>query len=238
MNNRLFTIGYAGKSLDEFLKCLKKYNINYLLDIRSEPHSKIFSEYDKDRLSAFLSKHNIRYVSYGEFFGARRKENDVYHHTYNIEGVEQEQVFFNKVYGTNSFKNGVKKVLRTMSLGWNICFMCSEKEPVNCHRFWMVAYYFEKALKKDIKTTNIVDYDETKSFDDVVSELKYEQAKNKFYKEHEFEIEGYGLLGFKKHLWISWWAEFYNNKQLAKIEKMHLFANYLIGYVKGEEEHD
>lgn len=238
MNKDIYTIGYAGKSLNEFLKCLKKFNIHYLIDIRTSPRSKTFPDYDKDCLSSFLLKNKIRYVFLGKEFGARRKEDNVYEYTFSIKGQDREQVIFNNVYKLDTFKECVSAVMNVIASGYNICFMCSEKEPVDCHRFWMVAYFFEKVLNVGFKSINIIDFNKTKSFDEVVADLKFDQTKNAFLKEHEFEIEGYGLFGFKKRLWISWWADFYLNKRINEIEKIHLFANYLIGYIKGEEEYD
>ena len=237
MDKNIFTIGYAGKSLEEFLLCLKANKIHYLLDIRSEPYSKVFPNYNKDDLKAFLSKHNIVYVYYGDYFGARRKENEVYQYTFSKSGHLQEQVFFSEVYKTEMFQLGVEKVLNKINNNWNVCFMCSEKEPVNCHRFWMVAFYFEYFLNPGIKSINIIDSNIFKTSDLILEEIGYEKAKKEFYKDNEFEIEGYSLFGFRKTKWVEWWNNFYNEPKNILLKKQQ-FANYLIGYVKGNKEYD
>lgn len=237
MNRIVFTIGYAGKTLNEFLICLKKNNIHYLLDVRSNPHSNTFPEFNKEVLSIFLAKNNIRYVSYGEYFGARRKEDETYLYTYDLDGHEREQVIFSEVYKQRAFKTGVQKVLEKLSGNWNVCFMCSEKEPVNCHRFWMVAFYFEYILKLDIMALNIIDENLIKTAELVFEEIRYEEAKKAFYKENEFEIEGYSLFGFKKPIWVEWWDKFYRKENNLIIKKQQ-FANYKIGYIRGNDEND
>ena len=74
----LFTIGYANKSLDEFLTILKSYKINCLIDVRSMPLSSQYPEYDENSLKKVLKLNDILYMSFKNEFGARRNEDEVY----------------------------------------------------------------------------------------------------------------------------------------------------------------
>ena len=74
----LFTIGYANKSLDEFLTILKNYKINCLIDVRSMPLSSQYPEYDENSLKKVLKSNDILYMSFKNEFGARRNEDEVY----------------------------------------------------------------------------------------------------------------------------------------------------------------
>lgn len=232
----IYTIGYANKSIKDFIACLKKYKIQYLIDVRSEPYSKRFSDYDKKTLDAILFINKIKYVWFGNYFGARRKEEDAYCQTYAIDGSLRKQVSFQKTYKTDLFKEGVDRINVALSKNLNICFMCSEKEPVDCHRFWMVAFYFFIISKTAGEVINIVDMDLSKSFKQVLDEVDLVKAKKAFYNQHFLEIDGCSLLNDKKPLWIEKWAEFFDERE--DYFKKQKYSNNLIGYIKGNEEYD
>ncbi|MCW9000781.1 MAG: DUF488 domain-containing protein, partial [Kangiellaceae bacterium] len=78
MPYRIFTIGYATKPIDVFIKQLKKYEINVVADVRSVPYSKVFFDYHQENITAHLKKSGIRYVYLGEELGPRSKDDDHY----------------------------------------------------------------------------------------------------------------------------------------------------------------
>lgn len=54
--SEIYTIGYSGFKLEDFICVLKSYNINGLIDVRSTPVSKYYTDYNKQELSASLKK--------------------------------------------------------------------------------------------------------------------------------------------------------------------------------------
>ena len=233
----IYTIGYANKSIDEFILCLKKHGIKYVLDVRSEPYSKRFPDYNQAILSTTLSKHGIRYVWFGDYFGARRDEDEVYVDSYSLDGRFRKQVSFQNVYSTDFFARGVNRIKKALDKNIKVCFMCSEREPVDCHRFWMVAFYFKFATGMVDEVVNIIDENCIKSFEQVINEIDLEKIKKAFYKQHTYEIEGYSLLGENRPLWIEWWSNFFGSAENVTLKKQE-YANCLIGYVRGDEEYD
>lgn len=69
----------------------------------------------------------------GKEFGARQEE--VY---YNSEG----KLDFKLYQKSSRFQRGVRRIEDGLQKGYNIVFMCTEKDPIDCHRTIMVAQYF------------------------------------------------------------------------------------------------
>ena len=231
MTHTLYTIGYAGKDIDTFIKLLKKHGIKCLIDVRSSPFSGTFPEYDKPRLKETLATNDILYAHFGSEFGARRTEDEAYSVTYSLKGERKDQVDFQKVYQLPAFQKGVERIIKGAEQNYSICFMCSEKHPIDCHRFWMVAYYFA-TLSLSFDIINIISENETQSFKDVLDSVDIDKEKKKFYSEHD-ELNECSLVPVQVPLWVRYWNEIFSNGENNKEQKS---SNIRIGYVKGSEE--
>jgi len=128
MTNDLYTIGYASFSMDEFIHTLKKYDITALADVRSAPYSKFKPDFKKENLHKALTDNNISYSFLGAFLGARLEGSSCY-----IDG----KLNYNLLKETEKFKMGIKRILKGMKY-YRIALMCAEKDPVNCHRTFLV----------------------------------------------------------------------------------------------------
>lgn len=134
MNNsmrRIYTIGHSNGSLEEFYELLRLADINCIIDVRSVPASSYSPQFNKEPLSVFLKARNVLYLHFGEEFGARR-----------TDSIVDGQVNFKKAVTTVKFQKGYERVLNGLDQGWNIAIMCSEANPVSCHRFSMISRYF------------------------------------------------------------------------------------------------
>ncbi len=130
----LYTIGHSRYEFESFSNLLNKYEINYLLDVRSTPYSKYAETYNKEQLSSLLSKMGIKYSFMGKFFGARPENIELY----NEEGY----LDFEKTSHSDLFIKGMENVKLGLKRGNNIVLMCTEKDPIDCHRAIMVARAF------------------------------------------------------------------------------------------------
>lgn len=127
----LFTVGHSTHPPDYFLELLKKHGITCLIDVRSVAASAYNPQFNKEPLSAFLKKHRITYLHFAKEFGAR--------HTDPTLLDENSKVDFEKVRNSDDFKSGVTRVIQGFEKGFVIALMCSEAEPLDCHRFSMVS---------------------------------------------------------------------------------------------------
>lgn len=138
MNTRtLFTVGHSSHPPDYFLELLKEYKITCLIDVRSVAASAHNPQYNKEPLAAFLNKNGVQYLHFPKEFGAR--------HTDPALLDENGKVDFEKVRNSDSFKKGVQRLIQGLDKGFIISLMCSEAEPLDCHRFSMISVALSNA---------------------------------------------------------------------------------------------
>lgn len=134
MVNTVYTIGYSGFSIDDFVATLKKHNISLVVDVRSSPFSNYFPEYNKDVLETCLKTHGIYYRNYADAFGARQNNRNYY----CKEGYLDFEVFSK----SEPFLQGLKKMCNSMEQNYTFVLLCAEKDPICCHRTILVARAF------------------------------------------------------------------------------------------------
>jgi uncharacterized protein (DUF488 family) len=128
---KLYTIGHSNQTQDEFLNLLETHDIDFVVDVRSVPASNHNPQFNQDALSAFLQGHDITYLFMGNEFGARRMD------SINTDG----QVDFGLAIHTPLFQRGVDAIMQLPS-DKKVALMCSEADPLECHRFSLIARYF------------------------------------------------------------------------------------------------
>lgn len=128
MNKEIFTIGYSSFLLEVFLNTLIKYNITAIADVRSQPYSQFKPEFNRENLKEKLSKYNIAYVFLGEECGARIDDQKFY---------TNGKVDFSLVAKNPIFKKGLDRIKKGMEK-FIIALMCTEKDPITCHRTILV----------------------------------------------------------------------------------------------------
>ena len=135
----LFTIGYSDFfELDKFIDTLKKNSIDILIDIRTFPYSSTFPQYDENNLKNSLKSHSIEHLFLGDYIGGLKIK------TLVKKGVSKAEDLLND----EEFKIGMRK-LYTLSRNKNVCVMCAEKEPFDCHRLY-VSYLFHKRTGEEV----------------------------------------------------------------------------------------
>lgn len=125
--NPLFTIGHSTHEFDKFFGLLNQYRIEVVADVRSRPYSR-FEWFSRPALEKALKEKGIRYVFLGEELGARREERECY------IGLRAD---YDLISLTSAFQSGMKR-LRTGVEGFRVALMCSEREPLDCHRTVLV----------------------------------------------------------------------------------------------------
>ncbi len=121
----VYTIGYAGVTIDRFVQILESLRITLLIDVRSIPKSQYFYQFNNNNLSKTLANFGIKYENWNQEFGAR--QDDLNFYTDNILDYE-------KFAKSQQFKDGISRLAKLENQGENICLMCAEIDPINCHR--------------------------------------------------------------------------------------------------------
>jgi len=185
---RIYTIGSSVHTTEEFISLLNKYKINAVADVRSVPYSQHTPQYNKEVLSRILKEKTINYLDFSKEFGARRKENDAY---------TNNRVDFKKVIKLPDFINGIERINAGINKGYTIALLCTEKNPLDCHRFSLVSkalidtsgiivdhilFNGELLNQRDLEKEMLCDFGfEDDLFDDYKSQLEcaYEKISNK-----------------------------------------------------------
>lgn len=140
MSRILYTVGHSQHNVEYFIDMLRKCNINYVLDVRSTPYSQFAENYNREKIKVSLRGANIEYSFMGNFFGARPEDRALY----SKEGY----LDFEKARNSTKFQSGVNNVIKGIQAGNNITLMCTEKDPMECHRAIMVARtFFERGIE-------------------------------------------------------------------------------------------
>lgn len=125
----VLTVGHSNHRMDHFLSLLERHSVSAVADVRSTPYSRFSSQYNKDSLKRCLAKHDIQYVFLGRELGARSD---------NTECYKDGRVQYPLLAGKESFRTGIERVL-TGAKKERIALMCTERDPLDCHRTILVA---------------------------------------------------------------------------------------------------
>lgn len=131
-----YTIGHSNLTIHDFIYKLKLFEINALVDVRSTPFSKIYSQFNAQSLKQNLRNSKIFYIPMYRELGGQRIEHNVY-------SVHQGklQVDFNKTMQSKLFLQGIKRLEIGLKRGYKIALMCAEQDPLKCHRFALISHY-------------------------------------------------------------------------------------------------
>jgi uncharacterized protein (DUF488 family) len=128
MSHTIYTIGYASFSISEFIGTLRKYKITVLVDVRSAPYSRYKPEFKKDNLNKVLAESNILYIFLGNQVGAKVEDPGCF-----VNGKLQ----YGLLKESDNFRTGIARILNGIK-DYRIALMFAEKDPVNCHRMFLV----------------------------------------------------------------------------------------------------
>jgi len=128
-NGRVFTIGYGNHSRAEVLQQLSRVEVSYLVDVRSAPYSRHQPDFSREPLELFLRDNGVRYVFMGDLLGGRPKDDECY-----TDG----KVDYTKTRAKDFFVRGIARLKSAYEQGFNICLLCSEGQPSQCHRAKLV----------------------------------------------------------------------------------------------------
>ena len=137
MEKTLLSIGHSQHQVDYFINLLKSHDVNYILDVRSTPYSQFAASYNRESIRPVLQSNGIEYAFMGNYFGARPTDSSLY--------STKDIWIFEKVANSSRFKKGFDNVEKGVKQGFRIAFMCTEKDPIECHRAILVTNAFYKA---------------------------------------------------------------------------------------------
>ena len=125
----ILTIGHSNHTFEQFLALLRQAGVTAVADVRSSPFSQYAPQFDKDDLKDALRDYEIAYSFLGRELGGRPRERALF-----CNGVAD----YEKMAKEKTFREGLDRVIEGASRH-RIALMCSERDPLDCHRCLLVA---------------------------------------------------------------------------------------------------
>ena len=125
----VFTIGHSNHPLATFIGLLRGAGVTAVADVRSIPYSRRWPQFGRPALERSLGDAGIAYVFLGAELGGKRDDPAL---------LSEGRVDFERVAATESFRAGLDRV-EEGARRHRIALMCAEREPLDCHRFLLVA---------------------------------------------------------------------------------------------------
>jgi uncharacterized protein (DUF488 family) len=127
-NFDLLTVGHSNLPADSFLALVKAAGVTAIVDVRSVPFSRRFPWFSARTLAERLDGRGIAYLAAGEALGGRPANPALYR-----DGIAD----YEAMAQTMEFRDGLARVTAAMRRH-RVCLMCSEREPLDCHRCLLV----------------------------------------------------------------------------------------------------
>ncbi|WP_458087108.1 DUF488 domain-containing protein [Streptomyces malaysiensis] len=123
------TIGHSTHQLSKFLTLLRQSRVTAVADVRSVPASRYTPQFNQRSLEKALREEGMKYVFLGEELGARTKDSTCY-----VDG----RVQYGRLAQTCEFLHGIERLEKGVKVE-RIAIMCSEGDPLGCHRTVLIA---------------------------------------------------------------------------------------------------
>ena len=127
----LHTIGHSNQPVEPFLELLKKHGIQQVIDVRSTPFSRYTPWFNINHIQFHLGDIGIDYKHLGDQLGGRPIDNRHYDNS--------ERARYDLMAQEESFRDGLEQVI-TISEKAPTALMCTEKDPLRCHRTLLVCH--------------------------------------------------------------------------------------------------
>ncbi|MEM1735343.1 MAG: DUF488 family protein [Desulfurococcaceae archaeon] len=143
----VYTLGYGGRSLEEFIEILKHYGVEVVIDVRRWNSSMKLPVFNGSNLETILRSLGLTYMWMPDLGGFRKFNVDV--EDYGLATCFESDGF--RAYATYIImKMDVKPLLHMLlevSSKRTIVLMCRERIPWFCHRKILSDYLVAKGFK-------------------------------------------------------------------------------------------
>ena len=126
----VFTVGHSNHPPEKFINLLLRHGIDKVADVRSAPYSRYTPHFNYEPLQQALDDIGISYAYLGGELGGRPADRSCY----DSDG----RVRYDRVAETMQFDDGIRSIIHAADER-RVALLCSEKEPLECHRTLLVA---------------------------------------------------------------------------------------------------
>lgn len=153
MTKAIFTLGHSTRSITEFIKILKTYQVSLLIDVRHYPGSRHCPQFGKARLKRSLEENGISYIHMLELGGRRSVKKEM---KLNLGWRSLQFRGYADYMQTKEFKHGLKELI-SLAKEQPTAIMCAEALPWRCHRSLIADALLARGFKvQNIFTARII----------------------------------------------------------------------------------
>ena len=124
-----FTIGHSNIPAERFIALLRGAGVDAVADVRSIPASQFCPWFSAKNLEPLLAGATMDYLSFGDDLGGRPRDPSLY-----CDGIADYEAMAQRP----TFRAGLDRLLAQAGQR-RLCLMCSERDPLDCHRCLLVA---------------------------------------------------------------------------------------------------
>src|ERR1700722_12385967 len=125
----VFTIGHSNIPVDRFIAILRNAEVNAVAAVRSVPSSRWFPWFSAKPLAEKLVGAGITYAMRGDALGGRPRDISLFR-----DGAIDYEAMAVQLEFVASLDQLIREAARS-----RICLMCAERDPLDCHRFLLIA---------------------------------------------------------------------------------------------------
>lgn len=129
MSGSILTIGYEGRTADEFVRILKAFQVEVLVDVRERPLSRKRG-FAKSALARLLSGVGKSYRHMGALGSPKQLRAELHREGDYRRFFRQ----YKALMSTPEKAGAIEALTRLLQDGKKVCLMCFEKDAEMCHR--------------------------------------------------------------------------------------------------------
>lgn len=139
----MYSIGHSNHNWETFSELLQSNQVTAIADVRTVPTSKYSPHFKKYELKSRLSAIGISYAFLGKELGGRPGSYEYF------SGAKAD---YEKMATAPDYLNGIERLIRG-SRTFRIAMVCSEHDPLDCHRCLLVS---RTLLEREIDTKHVL----------------------------------------------------------------------------------
>ena len=157
--NLIHTVGHSNLSAESLVRMLKQRGITQVIDVRSTPYSRYVPQFNQNNIRLTLERNSTSYTHMGDALGGRPQDDRLYNRDgrANYELMAQEK----------TFQDGVRQV-EQMAENSHIALMCTEADPLRCHRTLLVS---QELASKGMNIIHLMRDEQQESHEETMEKL-------------------------------------------------------------------
>ena len=143
----IYTIGYGGRTLDEFLRLLNEFSVQAVADVRRWNSPRRRQEFSGENLEEELGRVGVKYYWFPRLGGYRKFGVDVEDRgiagCFESEGFRAYATYITTRSEAQEDLEKLERIARSMATA----IMCCERLPWRCHRKILADYFVARGFR-------------------------------------------------------------------------------------------